>query len=135
MQRLFERRRRPELMGQIRSFFSRQDCVLSSDGATSSPQTLSSPSLGKTSTDRTRGLEGLVGMLRALEVVVRLERVENFGGFFACAHSQVARVASFAKTDGSNGLSPVSVQLGGGAGQGQCSSASNGVGIQNSWYE
>ncbi len=59
-----------------------------------------------------------MGVLGALEVVVRVERVENFGGFFARAHLPVAGGASLAETDGSNGSSPVSVRLRRGGGRG-----------------
>ena len=52
-----------------------------------------------------------MGVLGALEVVVRVERVKNFGGFVARAHLPVAGGASLAETDGSNGSSPVSVRL------------------------
>ena len=114
----FVRGTRPGHVGRIRCFFVRRDCVISSDGATSSTQTPSSPSLGNTSTDGTRGSEGLVGVLGALEVVVRVERVENFGGFFASADSPVAGVALLAEADGSNGSSPVSVRVGKGGGEG-----------------
>ncbi len=75
-----------------------------------------------------------MGVLGALEVVVRVERVENFGGFFARAHLPVAGGASLAETDGSNGSSLLSVRLQrGGAGEGQCRSDFSGVGVQNSW--